>query len=175
METSDIFTLTILSLLVTSATILLALFMFRKGLVVPSGQKIEPAPPVPLATRLMIEVMFVVIVIIMAFGILISNPDFITDGGSSGGVPDLVYQIQIQDEQTGRPIKDAQILLEIEGRAEAKKITDSNGRSIMVVDPSLSGEHARLIVESHAYNISSQDVTLTEKGVPTLILLEPND
>ena len=107
--------------------------------------------------------------------ILIDWLELFSNGGSNGGVPDLVYQIQIQDGQTGHPVQDAQILLELEGRAEAKKITDSNGLSIIVVDSSLSGERARLIVESPTYNISSQEVTLTEKGVPALILLEAKD
>lgn len=166
--------ITLVLLWVSSLSLLIAILMYRQGMLVPVGKEVATesnfAPNRPSA------ILFIITVALIGFIVItISNPDVIGNGGSNGGVPDLVYQIQIQDQKTGRPIKDAQILLEIEGRAEAKKITDSNGRSIMVVDPSLSGEHARLIVESHAYNISSQDVTLIEKGVPTLILLEPND
>ncbi len=166
--------ITLVLLWVTSLFLLIAILMYRQGMLVPVGKEVATesnfAPNRSGAILLIITVALIGLIVIT-----ISNPDFISSGGSNGGVPDLVYQIQIQDEKTGRPIKDAQILLEIEGRAFTKKITDSNGRSIMVVDPSLSGEQARLIVESDAYNISSQEVTLIEKGVPTLILLEPND
>ena len=166
--------ITLVLLWVTSLFLLIAILMYRQGMLVPVGKEVETGSS--LAPNRSGAILLIITVALVGFFIItISTPNLIGNGGSNGGASDLVYQIQIQDEKTGRPIKDAQILLEIEGRAEAKKITDSNGRSIMVVDPSLSGEQARLIVESDAYNISSQEVTLTEKGVPALILLEPND
>ena len=116
--------ITLVLLWVTSLFLLIAVLMYRQGMLVPVGKEVETGSS--LAPNRSGAILLIITVALVGFlVIMISSPDFIGNGGSSGGVPDLVYQIQIQDEKTGRPIKEAQVLLEIDGRAFVKEVTDS--------------------------------------------------
>ncbi len=83
------------------------------------------------------------------------------------------YQTRVQAKDSNENIPNAQVTIEVPGRAPLDGITDSNGLARIQIAASHSGQPGRLIVEANGYHRYVQEIDLTRDALPDLVRLEP--
>lgn len=86
---------------------------------------------------------------------------------------DFDYSFRVQDRETGEPIPNAQVTIEVIGQAPLDEVTDSNGFARIFVDTSRVGQPSRLIVQVAGYRRYTQNIDLKQDRLPDIVQLEP--
>jgi len=83
------------------------------------------------------------------------------------------YTLQVQSQETGEDIRNAEVRLDLAGKAPLRAITDSDGFARIPVDISYNDHRATLVVEATGYKKFRQEIDLTVNDMPHLVQLEP--
>lgn len=94
---------------------------------------------------------------------------------SPTSTPALVfsYQVRVRDRDSGENILDAQVTIDIEGKASLISFTDSEGIARSFVYDTHANRPGWLIVTAEGYQIYRRNIDLTQGSLPTVIQLEP--
>jgi hypothetical protein len=82
------------------------------------------------------------------------------------------YLLRVQTKDTGEPISNARVTIEVAGQAPIDEITDSNGIARIFVNANYAGQPGRLIVEVVGYKLYRQEIDIREASLPDTIQLE---
>lgn len=82
------------------------------------------------------------------------------------------YLVRVQTKDTGEPISNARVTIEVVGQAPIDELTDSNGIARIFVDANYAGQPGRLIVEAVGYKLYRQEIDIREASLPDTIQLE---
>jgi formylglycine-generating enzyme required for sulfatase activity len=94
------------------------------------------------------------------------NGDTSTPSGSE-------YQVRVEDKETGDPIENAKVTIEMGGWASKNEFTDSNGIARIPIAASSVGKPGRLIVEASGYERYVESINLIVSTLPDAVQLEP--
>jgi hypothetical protein len=83
------------------------------------------------------------------------------------------YQVRVQERDTGEYILNAEVTIEVSGKAPLDGITDSNGLARIFISSSHAGKPGMLIVEATGYKRHTQNIDLTVGTLPDVVQLEP--
>jgi hypothetical protein len=83
------------------------------------------------------------------------------------------YQVRVQAKDTGEYVPNAEVTIEVGGKAPLDAITDSKGIARIFIESSYAGQPGFLIVEAPAYQRHRQNIDLVEGTLPDVVPLEP--
>ena len=87
------------------------------------------------------------------------------------GSENSYYRVRIETE-TGDPIANANVTIELSGMTPLSAVSDANGSALVLIDSPYAGNPARLFVEATGYQPFSKHVDLTRSTLPTIVLLK---
>ncbi len=82
------------------------------------------------------------------------------------------YSIRVQTSDTGMPVANAKVTIEVIGQAPLDEIADSNGIARFLIDSIRVGQPARLIARAVGYKSYSQNIDLRQGTLPDVIPLD---
>jgi hypothetical protein len=82
------------------------------------------------------------------------------------------YQVRVQEKDTGKPVPNAKVKIEVRAKSPLEAITDSNGLAKISVESSYTGQPAFLIIQVDGYEGHFRNIDLVEGNLPSLIQLE---
>lgn len=82
------------------------------------------------------------------------------------------YQVRVRAKDTGEPLPNAEVALEIAGIAPLREVTDANGLARFRFPASHAGDPGRLIIDAAGYERYEQNVDLLG-DLPQVIQLNP--
>jgi len=85
----------------------------------------------------------------------------------------FAYQVRVEVKDTTEPISNAEVTLEVGGKAPLRDITDSNGFARIFVDTAYTGQPGKLIVKATGYSSHTEHIDLRKDVLPTVVRLEP--
>lgn len=86
---------------------------------------------------------------------------------------DFTYPVRVQARDTGEFIPNAEVTIEVGGKAPLDDITDSNGFVRIDIPSSHVGQRGKLIVEATGYKRYTQEIDLKKDALPDVVMLEP--
>lgn len=115
----------------------------------------------------------IIVAIIGLVGILISTLANTVDKTSTPQPSTTFdYLVRVQTKDTGEPISNARVTIEVAGQAPIDEVTDSNGIARVFVNANYAGQPGRLIVEAGEYKLYRQEIDIREASLPDTIQLE---
>jgi hypothetical protein len=84
----------------------------------------------------------------------------------------FVYQVRVETK-TGNQLPNAQVILEIAGKAPLDSVSDTNGLAQIFVETSYVGKPGKLIVKIAGYKSHTQFINLIESALPQVVQLDP--
>jgi hypothetical protein len=85
----------------------------------------------------------------------------------------FTYPVRVQARDTGAFILNAEVTIEVRGKAPLDDITDSNGLVRIDIPSSHAGQRGRLIVEATGYKRYTQEIDLKKDALPDVVMLDP--
>ena len=86
---------------------------------------------------------------------------------------DFAYLVRVQARDTSGAIPNAEVTIEVGGKAPLDDITDSNGFVRIDIPSSHAGQRGRLIVEATGYRKYTQEIDLKKDALPDVVMLAP--
>jgi hypothetical protein len=86
---------------------------------------------------------------------------------------EFTYQVRVQTVDTGEPIPNAIVTIEVGGKAPLDAVTDSKGIARIFIDASYAEKPGFLIVERDGFHSHNQNIDLVVDALPDVVLLEP--
>jgi uncharacterized protein YraI len=83
------------------------------------------------------------------------------------------YQVRVEAKDTGENVPNAEVTIEVSGKASLDGITDTNGIARIFIDPSHAGQPGFLFVEATGYERYRQHIDLIVGALPDVVLLGP--
>lgn len=85
----------------------------------------------------------------------------------------FTYPVRVQARDTGEFIPNAEVTIEVRGKAPLDDITDSNGFVRIDIPSSHAGQRGKLIVEAERYERYTEEIDLTKDALPDVVILDP--
>jgi hypothetical protein len=82
------------------------------------------------------------------------------------------YYVRVQAKDKNEYVENADVSIEIAGRAPLRAATDSNGYAMLQVPSSHAEQPGRLTVEKTGYKRHEETITLTKDALPRVVELE---
>lgn len=95
-----------------------------------------------------------------------------TTVATSQGNTNFDYSVRVQSNDTGLPVPNAKVTIEVIGQAPLDEITDSNGIARFFIDTSRSGQPARLLIRATGLKLYNQNIDLRQGTLPDVVPLE---
>lgn len=85
---------------------------------------------------------------------------------------EFAYTVTVIDDDTDLPIANAQVTIEIGGKAPLTEYADSNGFARVVVPATFTKQAGRLIVNADGYRVNRQEIDLYPERLPDTVRLK---
>ena len=135
---------------------------------------IQATPPPKSPKNWSLYIIIFAILLFLAVGWLIyKNPFSLDRQPAQMPASEGDYQVRVLDNVTDLPIENANVILQLGGRAPITDLTDSNGYARIFIDGDLDGQPARLLIETNDYKNQEIDIDVSVDDLPKTIRLEP--
>ncbi len=92
--------------------------------------------------------------------------------GCNESLPDkFILQVQVQDSQTGVPIEQAQVIVNVGGKVPPAVYSDVHGKAIVEIDKSYADEFVNISVSKEGYKSQNQNIQVSLNAPPINYLL----
>jgi hypothetical protein len=82
------------------------------------------------------------------------------------------YLVRVEAKDTGEYVPNAQVTMDVDGKAPLDGITDSNGVARIFIESSYAGQPGFLIVEASGYETHKQHIDLVVGALPDVVQLK---
>jgi uncharacterized protein YraI len=82
------------------------------------------------------------------------------------------YPVRVEAKETGKDVRNAEVRIEVAGKADLCGVTDSNGVARIFIESSYAGQPGFLIVEATGYVRHEQHIDLIVGALPYVVQLE---
>ena len=86
---------------------------------------------------------------------------------------DFAYLVRVHARDTDEPISNAEVTIEVGGKAPLDDITDTSGLARIFIDSSYVGEPGVLVVRATGYETHRQHIDLKKGALPDVVMLDP--
>ena len=87
--------------------------------------------------------------------------------------PPFAYQVRVRSASGGQAISDAEVTIEVPGRAPLDDFTDVNGLAAIQIPVAYVDQASKLIIEAVGFDLYVRNITLQQGQLPVEIRLSP--